>query len=99
MGNRTLKAWRLHPADSDTELAGSNVPDNNTVRVNLYKNFGFQIPRALLGASLGQNLRLRFSLWRDRLPVDALPVEGTMDVAVISEDEMSAGAMNYSAFS
>jgi alpha-amylase/alpha-mannosidase (GH57 family) len=97
--NRTLKSWRLHPADSDTELAGSNVPDNNTVRVNLYKNFEFQIPRALLAAGLGQNLRLRFSLWRDRLPVDALPVEGTMDVEVISEDEMSAGAMNYSPFS
>jgi hypothetical protein len=31
--------------------------------------------------------------------VDALPVEGTMDVEVISEDEMSAGAMNYSPFS
>jgi len=31
--------------------------------------------------------------------VDALPVEGTMELPVISEDEMSAGAMNYSAFS
>jgi hypothetical protein len=90
--SRKLQSWRLHPADSETDLAGSNVSDNDTVRVNLYKNFEFQIPRALLGAGLGQNLRLRFSLWRDRLPVDALPVEGTMEVAVISEDEMSAGA-------
>ena len=97
--NRALKSWRLHPADSDTKLAGSDVPDNNTVRVNLFKNFEFQIPRALLGASLGQNLRLRFSVWRDGLPLDALPVEGAMEVAVISEDEMSAGAMNYSPFS
>ena len=69
------------------------------MRATLYKNFEFQIPLALLGADFGQILRLRFSLWRDHLPVDALPVEGTMELGVISEDEMSAGAMNYSAFS
>jgi hypothetical protein len=69
------------------------------VRVTLYKNLEFQVPLALLGAALGQTLHLRFSLWRDNLPVDALPVEGTMDLTVMSEDEMSAGAMNYSAFS
>jgi hypothetical protein len=65
----------------------------------LYKNFEFQIPLALLGARIGHTLRLRFSMWRDRLPVDALPVEGTMDLPVLPEDEMSAGEMNYSAFS
>ncbi|MBZ5569250.1 MAG: glycoside hydrolase [Acidobacteriia bacterium] len=97
--NRAIASWRLRAADSETEIAGSGVPDNNTVRVTMYKNFEFQIPLALLGARVGQTLRLRYSLWRDRLPVDALPVEGTMDLAVISEDEMSAGAMNYSAFS
>ena len=94
-----IKSWRLQPSDSETDIAGSDVPDNNTVRLTLYKNFEFQIPLELLGASLGQTLRLRFSLWRNHLPVDALPVEGTMELPVISEDEMSAGAMNYSPFS
>ncbi|HEX9119414.1 MAG TPA: glycoside hydrolase family 57 protein, partial [Terriglobales bacterium] len=97
--DRAIKSWRLRPADSETAVAGSDVPYNNTVRATLYKNIEFQIPLALLGAGFGQTLRLRFSLWRDHLPVDALPVEGTMELAVISEDEMSAGAMNYSAFS
>ncbi len=96
---RALKSWQLRPADSEEAIAGSGVPYNNTVRVTLYKNLEFQIPLALIGAGLGHTLHLRISLWRDKLPVDALPVEGTMDLAVISEDEMSAGAMNYSAFS
>ncbi|MGA2000866.1 MAG: glycoside hydrolase family 57 protein [Terriglobales bacterium] len=97
--DRAIKSWRLRPADSETNIAGSDVPYNNTVRATLYKNVEFQIPLALLGAGFGQILQLRFSLWRDHLPVDALPVEGTMELGVISEDEMSAGAMNYSAFS
>jgi alpha-amylase/alpha-mannosidase (GH57 family) len=97
--DRAITSWRLRAADAKAEIAGSAVPDNNTVHVTLYKNFCFQVPLALLGAQAGQTLRLRFSLWRDRLPVDALPVEGSMDLPVISEDEMSGGAMNYSAFS
>ncbi len=97
--NRAIAFWRLRPADSNTPIAGSDVPYNNTVRVTLFKNFEFQIPLLLLGATHGHALRLRFSVWRDRLPVDAMPVEGTMDIPVMSEDEMSAGAMNYSAFS
>jgi hypothetical protein len=96
---RAIQSWRLRPSDSEIEIAGSDVPYNNTVRASLYKNFEFQIPLALLGARIGHTLRLRFSMWRDRLPVDALPVEGTMDLPVLPEDEMSAGEMNYSAFS
>ena len=97
--DHAIKSWRLRPADSKTDIAGSDVPYNNTVRATLYKNSECQIPLALLGGGFGQKLQLRFSLWRDHLPVDALPVEGTMEVTVISEDEMSAGAMNYSPFS
>ena len=65
----------------------------------MFKNFEFLIPRALIGGALGQVLRLRFSLWRDRLPVDALPLEGTMEVVILSEDEMASDTMNYSPFS
>ncbi len=97
--HRTIRSWRLHASDSEVDFAGSSVPDNNTVCVTMYKNFEFQVPLALLGAAPGQMLRLRFSMWRNKLPLDALPVEGTMDVPVITEDEMAQGALNYSAFS
>ena len=36
-------------------------------------------------------LRLRFSLWHNRLPVDALPVEGWIELQLVSEAEMGAG--------
>jgi len=36
-------------------------------------------------------LRLRFSLWRNGLPVDALPVEGWIELQLVSEAELGAG--------
>jgi alpha-amylase/alpha-mannosidase (GH57 family) len=36
-------------------------------------------------------LRLRFSLWQNRLPVDALPVEGWIELQLVSEWELAAG--------
>ena len=33
-------------------------------------------------------LRLRFSLWHNRLPVDALPVEGWIELQLLSEGEL-----------
>jgi hypothetical protein len=44
----------------------------------------------LLGASPGSTLRIRFSLWRDGLPLDALPQEGSIEIRVVPENEMSA---------
>jgi len=36
-------------------------------------------------------LKLRFSLWQNRLPVDALPVEGWIELQLLSEWELTAG--------
>jgi hypothetical protein len=33
---------------------------------------------------------VRFSVWRDGLPVDALPQEGAVEVRVAPESELSA---------
>ncbi|HWY20947.1 MAG TPA: glycoside hydrolase family 57 protein [Candidatus Acidoferrum sp.] len=35
-------------------------------------------------------LRLRFSLWHNRLPVDALPVEGWIELQLLSEAELAS---------
>jgi hypothetical protein len=37
-------------------------------------------------------LRLRFSLWQNRLPVDSLPLEGWIELQVASEGELLFGA-------
>jgi hypothetical protein len=44
----------------------------------------------LLGASEGSLLGVRFTLWRDRLPLDALPREGFIELRVLPENELSA---------
>ena len=36
-------------------------------------------------------LRLRFSLWQNRLPVDSLPLEGWIELQVVSEGELIFG--------
>ena len=95
--NGVLTRWRMRPADAEVPVAGSDMPFNNAVRLSLAKNFEFQLPLALVGARLGQLLRLRFTVWRDHLPLDALPVEGTLDLPVLTEDEMEAATYNYSA--
>jgi len=42
--------------------------------------------------SATSKLRLRFSLWQNRLPVDSLPLEGWMELQVVSEGELLFGA-------
>ncbi len=98
VADSAISSWSLHGQDGP-DLAGTSVPDNNTVMVNLFKNFVFQIPLVVLGAEIGQTLHLRFSVWRDHLPLDALPVEGTLDIRVATEEEIQAGDVNYSAYS
>ena len=36
-------------------------------------------------------LRLRFSLWHNRLPVDAMPAEGWIELQLLSEAELASG--------
>ena len=36
-------------------------------------------------------LRLRFSLWQNRLPVDSLPLEGWIELLVVSEGDLIFG--------
>jgi hypothetical protein len=68
------------------------------------RNFEFRLPLSWLhsepasdaSASSGaattspNRLKLRFSLWQNRLPVDALPVEGWIELQLLSEWELSA---------
>jgi hypothetical protein len=66
----------------------------------LGKNFEFRLPLKWLvpitfsGGNGSREkkpmLRLRFSVWRDGLPVDALPLEGWIDLHVLSEPELAA---------
>jgi hypothetical protein len=50
----------------------------------------------MVGVSLGWKIELRFSLWQNRLPMDALPVEGWMKLSVVTRQELENSIYNYS---
>jgi alpha-amylase/alpha-mannosidase (GH57 family) len=94
--------WRLREvtgrngSSRDTILAASNA-DHRGVQMRTRRNFECKIPLATLGATEGARLNLRVSVWRDRLPLDALPVEGSVDLIVAPEWELEANIYNYGA--
>ncbi|MGH9634415.1 MAG: glycoside hydrolase family 57 protein [Candidatus Angelobacter sp.] len=77
----TLHGWKL----------GENgQPQEAGFQVGIESIFECQTPLQRLNAALGSRLRVRFSLWRDGLPLDALPQEGAIEVQVAPESELSA---------
>ena len=90
----TLSAPRVSGPDDPLSYQG--------VRAVLSKNFEFKLPLALLYAAplesaapadpAATRVRLRFSIWQNRLPADALPVEGWLDLPLLPEAELIAMA-------
>jgi len=97
---RKLTAWSVKVEDEHRSLANSAQPAE--ARAALVKNFEFKIPLSWLLAApvssaksdtksgVTRKLRLRFSLWQNGLPVDALPIEGWIELHLLSEDELAA---------
>jgi hypothetical protein len=90
-------AYRLEAVISEGDLgnitfgeSGQEKLQQQDVTAALESIFECKIPLHLLAAKLGTTLRVRFSLWRDRLPLDALPQEGAIEVHVIPEMELSS---------
>jgi hypothetical protein len=98
-----IQSWRVASAEEEGPTAASECPCEE-VKVALSKNFEFQLPLAWLlakpvaSATLNPAvkattpvttlLRLRFSLWQNRLPVDALPLEGWIELRLLSEQDL-----------
>jgi alpha-amylase/alpha-mannosidase (GH57 family) len=49
-------------------------------------------PKAPASIPTTDKLRLRYSLWQNRLPVDSLPLEGWIELQVVSEGDLLFGA-------
>ncbi|MGH9502292.1 MAG: hypothetical protein ACRD20_05530 [Terriglobales bacterium] len=100
-----IESWKVGVPDSDPPLADSAQPGNQ-VSVALFRNFEFKIPLGWLlaipvtaaGEGVGGRpavpvairLRLRFTLWQNGLPADALPVEGWMELQLLREEDLIA---------
>ena len=102
--NGTMVAWKLADTRSGTILAASREPIPRGLRMVVKRNFEFQMPLSVLGcAAVDENqttsdpmrdavnrIRVRFSLFQNELPIDALPVEGWIDLHLLSEPELMA---------
>ena len=102
-----LKEWKIENGGEGNALASSTQPDEH-VKLALLRNFEFKLPLAWLlavpadaptgrkagatGIPATSKLRLRFSLWENRLPVDSLPMEGWIELQVVSEGDLLFGA-------
>ena len=84
-----------------TISADDEVFNGSDAALALARNFEFKIPLAVLYAipresatdsssPAATKLRLRFSIWQNRLPADALPVEGWMELQLLPEEELIA---------
>jgi alpha-amylase/alpha-mannosidase (GH57 family) len=93
--HRRVQRWALTTPGSETEVATSEKSGKGEVRVALLRNFEFRLPLGALGANPvggrdAKTLRLRVSLWNQRLPVDSMPLEGWMELPVLEEQELMA---------
>ncbi len=101
--NAAIHSWAI-ARDEDQILASSDGrPAGHEVRVVVHRNFEFKLPLSWLlavpissptatkaGSALVTRARLRFSMWRNKLPIDALPVEGWIELQLLSENELAA---------
>jgi alpha-amylase/alpha-mannosidase (GH57 family) len=101
-----IRSWRVTAPDDSAVLATSDEPGSEA-KIVLGRNFELKLPLAWLlatpAASRGNSpekpvtpiatkLRLRFSVWQNRLPVDALPLEGWIELQLLSEEDLTAMA-------
>jgi Glycosyl hydrolase family 57 len=95
-----MQSWKVSVQGEETVLGSSSAPSD--ARAALARNFEFRLPLAWLLASpiemekvrgphdseVSTRIRLRFSLWRNRLPVDALPLEGWIELELLKEQDL-----------
>jgi alpha-amylase/alpha-mannosidase (GH57 family) len=96
----SIRTWKISVPDTDQALASIDQPTDQ-VAVALVRNFEFKLPLDwLLAIPVAKNehassnavttrLRLRFSLWQNRLPADALPLEGWMELPLLHQEDLT----------
>ena len=107
-GNRPRRALRLDAEVKNGRITryaacdGSETLASDGTAAVLKKNFEFKMPLSLLYAlpvgstspstPAASKIRVRFSVWQNRLPLDALPVEGWMELQLLEEIELRSMA-------
>jgi alpha-amylase/alpha-mannosidase (GH57 family) len=103
-GNRVRRAVRVDAEVNKRQISQYAVSEGSErlgaggVAAVLGKNFEFKLPLSLLYAlplespsstsPAASKIRLRFSVWQNGLPIDALPVEGWVELELLPEIEL-----------
>jgi alpha-amylase/alpha-mannosidase (GH57 family) len=102
-----MQSWRIYRAEEPEKPIESSADLGHEAKVVLRRNFEFKIPLAWLLASpvhsidhgsrkpavpVTTRLKLRFSLWENQLPMDALPLEGWIELYLLGESDLAAAA-------
>jgi alpha-amylase/alpha-mannosidase (GH57 family) len=97
---RDVRRWALTNGRERFILANFSPDDANAnpngVEVALDQIFEMRVPFRLIGAEPQSRIRLRFSIWRELLPVDSLPLEGWIDLHALAEEELETNLYSYS---
>jgi alpha-amylase/alpha-mannosidase (GH57 family) len=97
---RELQMWVLTNGEERHQLASfsgqEDDANSNGVEVALDQVFEMRVPFELIKAQEGSRVRLRFAIWREHLPVDALPLEGWIDLHALPEEELETNLYSFS---
>ena len=107
-----LKDWKVFDenpseiAKHTSRVSRRDAPDGTVVLASARQPFGaeaalarileLKLPLSMLGVTQGQTVNLRFTLWRQGLPLDALPVDGSMELEIASEEQLANNTYNDS---
>jgi len=83
IGQGSITTWELRNGVR-SPLATNLAP--NGVEAALGRVLEVKLPMSVLGAIAGDAFNLRFVVYRDHLPMDALPQEGSLEIQVVPED-------------
>ena len=96
---QNILRWVLSNGSERNILArypGNNGNDDTAeVEVAIAEIFEMRLPFHIVGAQSGSRIRLRFTLWRDQLPADSLPVEGWIDLFALADYEIADNIYTY----
>jgi alpha-amylase/alpha-mannosidase (GH57 family) len=62
-------------------------------QANVARGFLASVPLDTLNARIGDVIHLRAAVWQNKLPVDALPAEGSVIVPVVTEEKLESQAV------
>ncbi len=88
VSNRTLLTTDLIALSQSSENGHGPEAAARELKATFEKILRAKVPLSVLGAALGDTLMLRFSIFRDQLPLDSLPTQGWMELPIIAEEQM-----------